>query len=172
MKLRNLGLLMSVLSFASVSFAEECKMPKPTVNARFKALSQLAGDWVGHEVGDATGQSIDLSYSLSSNGTILVEKMPLGTPMEMTSVYHSDGKQVLMTHYCAMGNQPRMKSVNNDPQMFRFEFVDGANIKSANDAHMHEVLLTRLDKNHLRQDWTFYQDGKAGGTKSFVFARK
>jgi hypothetical protein len=28
----------------------------------------------------------------------------------MISVYHPDGSSFFMTHYCSMGNQPRMSS--------------------------------------------------------------
>ena len=33
-----------------------------------------------------------------------------GQPMEMLSIYHQDKGDLLMTHYCILGNQPKMKA--------------------------------------------------------------
>ena len=35
--------------------------------------------------------------------------------MEMVSLYHRDGADLVMTHYCMLGNQPLMKADPNSP---------------------------------------------------------
>ena len=48
-------------------------------------------------------------YKLTGAGSALVETQFPGTGHEMVSVYHLDGDDLRMTHYCAAGNQPRVK---------------------------------------------------------------
>ena len=60
-----------------------------------------------------------------------------GTDHEMVSVYHADGKDVVMTHYCAFGNQPKMKldPASKDNEL-KFVFAGGTNLDPAKDTHM------------------------------------
>jgi hypothetical protein len=48
----------------------------------------------------------------------------------MVTVYHQDGQDLRMTHYCSAKNQPRMKasSVSPDGNVVSFEFVDATNL--------------------------------------------
>jgi len=50
----------------------------------------------------------------------------------MTSAYHLDKEDLRMTHYCAAGNQPRLKagSIDLSKNLFRFDFVDITNLAS------------------------------------------
>ena len=55
-----------------------------------------------------------------------------------------------MTHYCVLGNQPRMKAYRDSPaDQIRFQFDGGANLDPAKDKHMHEATLTIIDADHI-----------------------
>ena len=70
--------------------------------------------------------------------------------MEMVSIYHLDGADLVMTHYCVLGNQPRMKADPKSPaNQIRFEFAGGTNLDPAKDMHMHEGTLTFVDDDHI-----------------------
>ena len=68
----------------------------------------------------------------------------------MVSVYHLDGDDLRMTHYCAVGNQPRVKldRVHSTPDHLIFVFDGGTNLDPQKDMHIHGVKIT------------FHKDGK------------
>jgi hypothetical protein len=80
----------------------------------------------------------------------------------MISMIHMDGPdRLLMTHYCAAMNQPRMQaSVSADGKIFTFNYVDATNLTARDAGHMQRMVLTLLDDNHHTEDWTFVDHGK------------
>ncbi len=80
-------------------------------------------------------------------------------PENMITMFHMDGDRLLMTHYCSVGNQPRMKVVASDAKSVSFEFLDGTNIKPG-DHHMQHVTFTQPDATHHTEEWTFLDHGK------------
>ena len=85
-----------------------------------------------------------------------------GSGHEMVSMYHQDGKDVVMTHYCALGNQPKMKldPASTDKEL-KFVFAGGTNLDPAKDMHMHEGSIKWIDDDHIEWTWQGYQEGKA-----------
>jgi hypothetical protein len=131
---------------------------------RFK---QLVGDWTGKMTDDGK------EYKVTSGGSAVVETLGRDTPHEMITMIHADGKDLVLTHYCSAGNQPRMKADGNATgDKFDFQFVDATNLKSDKAMHMHSVVYTLIDKDTLTADWTSYMDGKKAGTAHFTFKRK
>ena len=91
----------------------------------------------------------------------------------MLTLYHQDGDALLLTHYCAAGNQPRMIChPGAKPDQFVFEFLDATNMKSLQDHHMHSVTITIIDDHHLRAEWQAYRDGKPLKATRFDLVRK
>ena len=96
-----------------------------------------------------------------------------GSDHEMVTVYHRDGADLMLTHYCAAGNQPRMKAAaGGDPDLLRFEFAGATNMDSAKAMHMHEAVIRFVDADHIESVWTSYQDGKPAGEARFELHRK
>ena len=58
--------------------------------------------------------------------------------LAMGSVYHLDGADLRVTHYCAAQNQPRLRatSFGTDNSDIRFSFVDITNLRSPSDGHV------------------------------------
>ena len=55
-----------------------------------------------------------------------------------------------MTHYCVLGNQPRMKADPKSPaNQICFQFAGGTNLDPKKDKHMHEATLTFVDDDHI-----------------------
>jgi hypothetical protein len=91
----------------------------------------------------------------------------------MVTLYTADGNRVALTHYCSMGNQPRMESpaVNATPDEFVFAFTGATNLASPEDMHMHRMVLQIDDADHFSETWTMR--GKGHDTKTtFNFTRK
>jgi hypothetical protein len=145
----------------------------PTVMPKeFDVMKQLVGTWEGTAKMGEKEEPVTVIYKMTAAGTALTETLMPGTPHEMVSVYHKDGRSLAMTHYCATGNQPHMKLKKGDAQSISFEMTKPTGISSAKEAHMHAVTLTLADPDTLKQEWTFYTDGKKSGVNAFNFKRK
>ena len=126
MKLTRSAILAMAPVFVSVALASGARAADaaPDAKAAFERMKTLVGAWQGSHT-KPDGPAMEVDYRLTSNGTALVERLFAGTTHEMTSVYHLEGSDLVITHYCAMGNQPRMKLVagGKDGDL-RFDFVE------------------------------------------------
>jgi hypothetical protein len=79
----------------------------------------LPGSW---SMPSSKGGTFVVSYKLISAGTVLVEEWGAGTPSETETVFHPDHGDLVLTHYCAQGDQPRLRvaEVSGDALVFRF----------------------------------------------------
>jgi hypothetical protein len=95
-------------------------------------------------------------------GSALVENLVQeGFPV-MTSVYHLDGGDLRMTHFCGAQNQPRLKADQIDlPHgLINFGFVDITNLRSPDAAHVHGMEMRLVDSNHITITFLFQSGGK------------
>jgi hypothetical protein len=161
MKLGTAGSLLAfaLLTVANGSRAEE----KPTsVNVqRFEALKKLAGDWVkvGKD-GKATDEVIS-SIRVTSAGSAVQETLFPGSDHEMVTMYHLDGDDLVLTHYCSLGNQPRLRAEpGTDVNKIVFKFVSCTNLKSKDAHHINGATLTLDGTDHFKAEWVSCKDGK------------
>jgi hypothetical protein len=142
-------------------------------SAAMEALKSLAGTWESADKdGDGAPDGTTV-YRVSSAGSVVIETMLPGTAHEMTNAFHMDGKDLVFTHYCAMGNQPRLRC--EDPQngnVLVFRFKDGTNLDAAADHYMGGLKLTIVDKDHIRQEWTSFKAGKPEGEHAVFELRR
>ena len=125
---------------------------------RFKAL---AGEWVAAEDGEMFKKGdLVARYAVTAAGTALVETVFPGSPHEMVTVYHADGPDLVLTHYCMEGNQPRMRARNASGSRFDFQFEPGGNIDPRRDRHMNSASLEILGDDEIRTVWTELADAK------------
>ena len=97
-------------AFASNSIAAESKGAKSSPDrAAFEKLKSLAGEWTGQTGQEGKVQEVSAVYKTTSNGSVVMETLFPGSPHEMVTVYYLDGEHLVLVHYCAAGNQPRMK---------------------------------------------------------------
>ncbi|MDD4868213.1 MAG: hypothetical protein PHQ28_14170 [Mycobacterium sp.] len=153
-------------------------------NPGFEKLKQLAGEWVAaDEPSTPAGEKKNEKktdapapiciYRTVSAGTAVQETLFPGTPHEMVTMYHLDGADLVLTHYCALGNQPKMRAEKSaDSSKLVFKFAGGTNIDPEKDAHMHDLTLTFVAPDRLRAEWTHYANGKSTGVKTFEMLRK
>jgi hypothetical protein len=122
----------------------------------FEELKALDGTWEGKSL---NGQPLEVAYRVTSNGSALMSEIK--GKEDMISMFNLDGDRVLLTHYCAVGNQPRMvASASPDGKTFTFEFVDATNLPTPDAAHMIRMVLAMPDANHHTEEWTFSDHGK------------
>lgn len=162
--------LMLVTGFLAVSCAfavaaddkhQHDHVPSTATNAVFEKLKTLVGTWV---VEDEEGKPTDQVASvikLTAGGSAIHETLFPGEPHEMVSIYTTDGPDVLMTHYCVLGNQPQMRAKSTSSgKKLNFEFVGGTNLDPAKDKHMHSAVLTFVDDDRIEVNGVGWEDGK------------
>ncbi len=113
-----------------------------------------------------------VSYQWTGGGTSLVETMMMAQKPAMTTMYYADKGGLMLTHYCKLGNQPRMRAdiPETAAKTLAFSFVDATNLAQPTDPHMHKVSFTFQDQNHFTQEWMLSKDGNELPHR-FEFAR-
>jgi hypothetical protein len=122
----------------------------------FEMLKGMEGNWVGK---NNQGQTLEISFRLTAGGSALMSEIHGHGPENMITMFHMDGDRLIMTHYCGVGNQPRMKVVAADAKSVSFEFFDGTNI-GPDAGHMQRVTFTQPDADHHTEEWVFLDHGK------------
>ncbi len=152
-----------LLMLSSPSFGDdkhEHKIPPAPANAGLDTMKKLAGTWL---VADKDGKPTDQVASVikvTAGGSAVQETLFPGQPQEMMSVYTADGANLVMTHYCILGNQPRMKAAaSSTPNKIVFEFNGGSNLDVAKDKHMHGAILTIVDDDHIEVNGSGWENG-------------
>jgi hypothetical protein len=124
-------------------------------------LKALAGTWVEADKDGKATDKVASVFRVIGGGSTVHETIFPGTPMEMVSVYHLDGADLVMTHYCALGNQPRLKAdPKSAPNQIKWNFAGGTNFDPAKDMHMHEGTLTFVNADTLEIAGVAWVDGK------------
>lgn len=173
MKTKTLGMMVVLgMVLAGTGFAiEEGKMPSATTaslpapkagSEEFEKIKSLAGTWKGTTETEGKIEPAEIHYKVTSNGSVVVETLAPGTPHEMISVYHDDNGKLSMTHYCAIGNQPKLDLTRSEENKIELELPAGNKLES--EQHMHGVHLAFGGPDQLTQSWTCFEGGKAHHT--------
>jgi hypothetical protein len=164
-------LLIATLIAASAGLPAADSKPTPSTNAdsAFALLKTLVGEW---EATTSSGK-VHLSYELVSGNTALMERESSETMPSMVTVYYVDSGRLMLTHYCMLGNQPRMQAKASSPDggEIDFQFLDATNLSSPGAGHMHNAKIRIVDNNHLSSEWQFYENGKPKMTESAQYTR-
>jgi hypothetical protein len=122
----------------------------------FEELKTLNGSWEGK---DPQGQPVQVDYRVTSNGSALMSEIK--GKEDMITMFHMDGERLLMTHYCGIGNQPRMvASASPDGKTITFDFLDATNLASPDAGHMHRVIVSMQNADHHSEEWIYSDHGK------------
>jgi len=127
-----------------------------SVPAGFQRLASLAGTW---QATGPDGTPATITYRLVSDGTALLEELSVE---DMVTVYHPDGDAIMLTHYCAGNNQPRLRSSGPgaDGRTLRFDFQDITNLADPRVEYMSDLTITFVDADHFRQEWASTREGE------------
>jgi hypothetical protein len=155
--------------------ADTSTLNEPEVQTRsdFDRLKSLAGEWI-----DTTGTSTGVGkvaavYRVTSGGSVVQETVFPGSSHEMVTMYTAAGDDIVMSHYCAMGNQPRMRARSGPGDELIFAFDGGGVADPAKDMHMHNGLIRFDGNDRLYAEWQIWQDGAPGTHKAqFTMQRK
>jgi len=128
--------------------------------ASFARLAALQGEWIDTEGTMTTKGAVLATYKVSSGGSAVVETLFPGQAEEMITVYTRDGDDLVLTHYCMLGNQPRMRATQLGGNVLQFEFEGGNNLDPGRDDHMHSARLEFVSADELRTEWEGWSRGR------------
>jgi len=138
--------------------------PVPKTNDTFNLIKALVGDWQGSYewIGKNRKGPMNARYYLTGNGTAVVEDLIMDGNPNMTTVYHLDGADLRATHYCAAGNQPRLKatSTEDDNKVVKFHMVDITNMPTPEAGHVRDLELRLTSASQITILFTFVGSGK------------
>ncbi len=152
-----------------------------TAEKAFERLKALAGTWEGSASGegdaaaaeaDATGKVVH-EFEVTASGHVLMERMGPNTDYEMVNMYHLDGSDLVLTHYCSSGNQPRMKfnAAASVPNRLVFDFDGGTNLDTT-PSHIHSAEIRLDGKDSLDSAWMAHEGDEEAGTMTFHLKRQ
>jgi hypothetical protein len=159
-------LLTSMLVVPMMALTGATDVAAPDNSAKMlERISQLQGEWEGTYswTGGRSGGTLRVEYYTTGAGSAVVENLIQEGKRSMSTVYHLDGKDLRMTHFCAAGNQPRLKAVEVDPVAgeARFGFIDATNIDSKRPGHVHRAEIRILDPENLQIEFVFEGGGRS-----------
>jgi hypothetical protein len=132
-----------------------------TATPAFDRFKALAGEWVAAEDGPMSKKGdLTARYVITAAGSAVVETLFPGTVHEMVTVYHADGSDLVLTHYCTEGNQPRLRARDAQGSRFDFAYDGGTNIDPRHDRHMHSASVELIGSDEIRSEWTELDEGK------------
>ncbi|MEP6768350.1 MAG: hypothetical protein ABJC61_06750 [Acidobacteriota bacterium] len=140
--------------------------PESPAAATLSRIAALAGDWAGTAEwsGARTGSyALKARYYTTGYGSAVVEDLISEGVPSMSSVYHLDGPDLRMTHYCGTRNQPRLKASKVDVAggAIDFTFVDATNLASPDAPHVTGLELRFGDEDHFTMTFLFEGGGKS-----------
>jgi hypothetical protein len=173
-KQRAFGLVSVVgaLLFALSVNADDKAGGKPAISPAFEKIRKLEGDWVMVKDGKPSDEVVS-KFRVTAGGSAVVETIFPGSDHEMVTVYTQEGPDVVLTHYCVLGNQPKLKAAAGaDPNKLVFKCIGGGNLKPEKDSHMGAATVTFLNDNEYKAEWTRCENGKDCETHAFHVVRK
>jgi hypothetical protein len=158
----------------AVGVAEEHHhAPPPAQDPRFEFLKGLAGTWVGASAREGMPPSI-VEFRVTAGGHAVEERELVGTPMEMVTLYHVEGKTLVATHYCMIGNRPRLEaapSIVDGTLAFACSGKPGG-AGSHDDEHVHAWSMRLDPEGRLLYSAELVKAGQVTAAPAFVLTRQ
>ena len=127
-------------------------------NAAFEKLKSLAGS---HQASTMTrdGEKTGVEYTVTAAGSTVQERIFVGQPHEMITMYTVDGDAILATHYCSGGNQPtmRLNAAKSTGGELVFDFVKITGNVTPN--HIDGVTFRFAANGAVEQEWSHRGEG-------------
>ena len=158
--MKRILMVLTLLALARIAGAQQ-PAGKSSVESQFEQLKALAGDWQATAIENGKEMTGLLTFRLASGGSVVMADLAPGTAHEMITMFHRDGEDLLATHYCLIGNQPRLRAVAGvDPKAISFEFKDATNLPDRTAPHMGGVRFTMIDANRHTEEWSVVANGQ------------
>jgi hypothetical protein len=164
--------LSATLLLATLAFTHAGEPAKPApASSEFERMKSLLGTWKGTtDMGQGPIEMVS-QYRLIAGGSVLEEKVFVGTPNEMTTMYYDKKGKLALTHYCVLGNRPGMVLKSADAKTIKFVFDETCGINVKKESHMHSLTLTFEDADTIVASCKAFMDGKEMSEKPVTMKR-
>ena len=172
MKRISIVFLVVLLGIVGIASAGDEHLPPPSDDPRFEFLKSLEGTWSGPPMGEGHPGSV-FEFRVTSGGHAVEEREFVGTPMEMVTLYHMRGKDLMATHYCSLGNQPQAKAAPSVvDQGLRFDCAGTpGNAASHDEEHIHGWAVRLLEDGSLNYTAKLVKNGEVTEAPDMVLTR-
>jgi hypothetical protein len=109
--------------------------------AGFERLKRLTGTWT---MGGRSGSQAVTTYRVTDGGKTLIQD-----EAGQLTVFKLEGDKLTLTHYCARGNQPRMRLQTLDESRITFTMYDITNLSHPRDYHTTDMELVFLNDDRV-----------------------
>jgi hypothetical protein len=134
--------------------------PPPPAHPALEKMKKLAGTWLVADKSGKPTEQIASIYKVTAGGSTVHETVSPGQKEEMISLYTVDGPDLIMTDYCVLGNQPRLKAdPNSSANQIVFKFAGGGKLDPKKDKHIHELTLAFVDDDHIEVNDVGWENG-------------
>ncbi len=126
----------------------------------FGSLTTLVGSW---RIADQPGSTMRIHFYLTAGGSVLAENWErAGVPHSLT-LFHRDQQNLMVTHYCPQGNQPRLALSSHVARPsdgpLHFAFVDATDIDGG-EAFLFDLAIDLSDPARPLLTETYRQNGE------------
>jgi len=135
-------------------------------------LKKLEGTWVQVDERGLPTADVVYVYRVTAAGNAVEEALHPGSPEEMVTVYFVDDGALQLTHYCTLGNRPRMvaqPASGADELEFR---CDGSGVADEDEPHMHSLRIALGSDGRLRTRWQMHDQGRPTDRAEFTVVRR
>ncbi len=133
----------------------------------FETLKMLIGDW---QVTHDHGRISTVNYEMRCNNSVIVETWALKPGIDSLTLYHMDGDDFIATHYCPLGNQPRLLFTGLEGGKYKFETQSVANLTDPARDHCRAFDFEIVGKDTVWRS-EIYAEENIETTESGVFKR-
>ena len=135
--LRSLRMIPALALFAISANVPARAQESWTPAQQFEHLKSLAGAYSVEE-----SETLTISFELTANETVLIENWETTSGLHSMTIYHMDGAELIATHYCPQGNQPRLVTQGSiEPNTVRLTFKDATDLDSS-EGFAHDLEFT------------------------------
>ncbi len=136
----------------------------------FERLCALAGSWEGRS---SAGWTSRCELEVIARGSALLERTNFEAhPGEtMLTLFHKDESELMLTHYCVAGNQPRLVASEIAGDTLRFTFRDATNLADSTQGHMGAALFRLEGPDAFSSQWSFQQGGQTSWMEEIRYRR-
>jgi hypothetical protein len=138
------------------------------------AVQALAGSWYALDESGQPGETVTAEYRVTAGGKAVLETLFPGQPHEMITLYYEQDGALMLTHYCVLGNHPRMKArVDAEKGETVYSCVGGENFTSCSESdHMHEGRVTLEGPDRMHTRWTQLSGGVPSEVVELTLVRR
>ncbi|WNZ56624.1 hypothetical protein QT397_04460 [Microbulbifer sp. MKSA007] len=126
--------------------------------AIFEKIKGLAGEW--REEGTENDDFV-ISFTDTAGGSVVLESWLYNGHQHSLTAYHLDNDNLIVTHYCPQGNQPRLSWQKNSAEdILAFSFKDVTNFTLDGKSRLDSLSFTWLGNGKLQREETYLKNGE------------